>query len=199
MDKFQISGTSALKKNPQNTNWNLWKVDAQDEHESYVLTMPHANAVPTIARVMHALLDGKQIAMICEKSDDPFSRRFLAYLTALCDDGRILKQGTGSAFIALCTELKENLLSASLLGACAENESPRFRFVGFHEAVPVEYSFNTLLENSRSNGIEIIFDGTEESTLHIGFDLAHYSAPDVIGAIRDAITASGDAMIQHLQ
>lgn len=199
MDKFQISGTSALKTNRHDINWNLWKVDAQNEHESYVLTMPDANALPTVARVMHALLDGNQIAMICEKTDDSFSRRFMSYLTALCGDGRILKQGQGSAFIALCSGLEEDLLSASLLGARAENENPRFRFVGFPEAVPAEYSFNALLERSRTSGIEVVFDGTEELTLHISFDPAQFQACEVIGAVRNVITASGGAMIQHLQ
>lgn len=199
MDKIQIFGTPALKVNKKTADWNLWKVDAQDDHEAYVLTMPHANAIPTTARVMHALLDGNQVAMICEETNDPFSGRFLAYLNALCDDSRILKQGTGSAFIAVCNDLEENLLSASLLGACAEHADPRFRFVGFHEAVPSEFSFSALLEHSRVSGIEVIFDGTEEKVLHINFDPAHFDAREVTGAIRNAITASGGTLIQHLQ
>lgn len=199
MDKFLISGTSALKMTPSHTDWNLWKVDAQENQEAFVLTVPSVDAIPTIARVMHALLDGKQIAMICEKTDDPFSGRFLAYLNALCDDGRILKQGTGSAFIALCNQLEENLLSASLLGACAERENPRFRFVAFPESVPAEFSFTALLEHSRANGIEVVFDGTEELSLHVRFDPAQNDAPEVIGAMRNAITASSGTLIQHLQ
>ncbi len=199
MDMIQISGTSARKLDCKLTSWNLWKVDDQSEHMTFALTAPNAGALPTVARVMHALLDGSQIAMICENDHDPFSGRFLAYLNAMCDDGRILKQGTGSAFIAVTDSLEENLLSASLLGAQAEGASPRFRFVGFREEVPREFTFSALLEHSRGHGLEVVFEGTEEMTLRVSFDPQQYQPQEISGAMRNAINAAGGELNLRMQ
>lgn len=197
MAKNRTAGTSALKLQP--SDWNLWKVADQEHYTAYALTAPDTNCMGTIARVMHALLDGRQVAMICEQTDDTFSSRCMAYLYALCSDGRRLKRGHGTAFIAVTDDLQENLLAASLIGAQAEGANPHFRFVGFDEAVPLEVSFGALLERSRHSGIEVVFDGAEEMTLHVAFDPAQYNEQELIGAMRNAITAAGDEMCISLQ
>lgn len=197
MDNIRTIGTSALKLRP--CDWNLWKVAEQEHYVAYALTAPGADCLPIVARVMHAVLDGRQVAMICEQADDAFSARFMAFLQELCTDGRRLKRGRSSAFIAVTDDLQENLLSASLLGAHAEGANPHFRFVGFSEAVPLEVSFNALLEQSRTHGVEVIFDGSEDMTLHIGFDPTEETEADLVGAIRNAITASGGELTISLQ
>ena len=197
MENYRTSGTSALKLRP--CDWNLWKVADQERYAAYALTAPDTDCLPIVARVMHALLDERQVAMICEQADDAFSVRFMAYLQELCTDGRRLKRGNSSAFIAITDDLQENLLTASLLGAQAEGANPHFRFVGFHDAVPLEVSFNALLEQSRTSGVEIVFDGAEDMTLHIGFDPSDEVEADIVGAIRNAITASGGTLNLSLQ
>ena len=122
MDNIRTIGTSALKLRP--CDWNLWKVAEQEHYVAYALTAPGADCLLIVARVMHAVLDGRQVAMICEQADDAFSARFMAFLQELCTDGRRLKRGRSSAFIAVTDDLQENLLSASLLGAHAEGANP---------------------------------------------------------------------------
>ena len=197
MELYRTDGTSALKLRP--CDWNLWKVVDQERYAAYALTAPDTNCLPLVARIMHAVLDGRQVAMICEQADDAFSARFMAYLQELCSDGRRLKRGSSSAFIAITDDLQENLLTASLLGAKAEGANPHFRFGGFHDAVPLEVSFNALLEQSRTGGVEIVFDGAEDMTLHIGFDPTVEAEAEIVGAIRNAITASGDSLKISLQ
>ncbi|MGM9613066.1 MAG: hypothetical protein ACI3XZ_06120 [Butyricicoccus sp.] len=180
--KQVMNGTSALA---DSACWNLSKLGSADEMAAYELRVQGTadeQASAVMMHVINGLLDGKHVGVIAESREG----KTLSRLENIWRDGRMLKRGDASAFVALDKDFGE--LESTDIEPCT---GASFRFMGFEGHAPEDTVFRSLMSGDSGAEIEVSCHNFEDGVLSIRFNAEKVDETETLGDISRAVSDCG--------
>ena len=190
MEKY-INGTLAARAENA-AGWGLRKTGGQENIVSYELRTHGAHkeeAADVALHVINGLLDGMQVGVIAESGEAGMPA--LTKLGSVWRDGRLLKRGQGSAFVAM--ESNFDRLSRCGVEPCV-GAGAAFRFLGFESSAPADRVFRSLLEPDDDAVIELRCPDLAGGVLNIRLDAEKIDESKALGGISAALGDCGQSL-----
>lgn len=189
--KKYINGT--LAAHAENAaGWDLRKTGGQENIVSYELRTRGAHkdeAADVALHVINGLLDGMQVGVIAESSEDGVPA--LSKLGNVWRDGRLLKRGQGGAFVAM--EPNFDPLSRGGVEPCVDTGAA-FRFLGFESSAPADQIFRNLVEPGDDAVIELCCPDLAGGVMSIRLDAEKIDESKALGGISAALGDCGQSL-----
>ena len=183
------NGTSALA---DSMCWNLCKLENADEMAAYELRVQGTadkQAPEVMMHVINGLLDGMHVGVIAESGES--GTKALSRLGSVWHDGRMLKRGAGSAFVAIDKDFGE--LESEDIEPCV-GAGTAFRFMGFGGHVLEDTVFRSLMGDDSGAEIEVSCQDFADGVLSIRFNAEKVDETETLGDISRAVSDCGRSL-----
>ena len=169
--------------------WSLNKTGAQKEMASYELRAQETADAQTpeiMMDVVSGLLKGMYVGVTAACGEHGIPA--LSRLNHVWQDGRLLKRGQGSAFVALDRCFGE--LKSEGLEPCV-GTGTAFRFLGFDDHVIEDTVFRSMIDSDSDAIIEVSCRDFADGVLSIRFDADKIDETGLLGGISARVQNSG--------